>query len=210
MGSNERQGMSSFSSKQDAIRSFLDKGLTMVHLDARKDGVVVPRQFQGQKDLRLNLSYRFAGSHMEIDDLHVEATLTFGGMPFRCNVPLQAIYALTSQVTGAGLVFPESLPEEIVDELKRQIGDEFEQVVTTPEGNLTATTSSTTAPTGMPQQQPMQLSPQLASLPNRDLSPRRKAVAAASGSPRASGSAEGRPTKAPFLKLIDGGKDTAP
>ena len=179
MGSNERQGMSSFSSKQDAIRSFLDKGLTMIHLDARKDGVVVPRQFQGQKDLRLNLSYRFAGSHMEIDDAHVEATLTFGGMPFRCNVPLQAIYALTSQVTGAGLVFPESLPEEIVDELKRQIGDEFEQVVTPSDADQ----QQLTAP------------------------PRRKA-ATGGAPPRPGVEGQGRPTKAPFLKLIDGGKNS--
>lgn len=187
--------MTSFSSKQDAIRSFLDKGLTMIHLDARKDGVVVPRQFQGQKDLRLNLSYRFAGSHMEIDDLHVEATLTFGGMPFRCNVPLPAIYALTSQVTGAGLVFPESLPEEIVDELKRQIGEEFEPTATSVD-DLGATPPMS----GVPQQQPNQLSvaPQTA--------PKRQKQVASAGTGRAQ-PAEGKPTKAPFLKLIDGGKD---
>lgn len=116
--------MTSFQSKPEALRSFLDKGLTMVHLDARCDGVVVPRQFVGQRDLRLNLSYRFSGSAMDIDAQRVEATLTFGGMPFRCRIPLLAIYALTSQVTGAGLVFPESLPVELVSELKRQMSDE--------------------------------------------------------------------------------------
>ncbi len=93
----------------------------MVHLDARCDGVVVPRQFVGQRDLRLNLSYRFSGSAMEIDDSRVEATLTFGGLPFRCRIPLHAIYALTSQVTGAGLVFPESLPNELVSELQEHM-----------------------------------------------------------------------------------------
>src|ERR1700722_13431410 len=113
--------MTSFQSKPEALRAFLDKGLTMIHLDARCDGVVVPRQFVGQRDLRLNLSYRFSGSAMEIDEDRVEATLTFGGLPFRCRIPLQAIYALTSQVTGAGLVFPESLPNELVSELQEHM-----------------------------------------------------------------------------------------
>lgn len=93
----------------------------MVHLDARRDGVVVPNQFRGQQDLRLNLSHRFSGTQMEIEEEVVEATLTFGGVPFRCRIPFPAVYALTSHVTGAGLVFPESLPEEILHELQREI-----------------------------------------------------------------------------------------
>src|SRR5689334_20943580 len=95
--------------------------MTMVHLDARKDGVVVPRHFVGQQDLRLNLSYRFGGSHMEIGEESVEATLTFGGSPFRVMIPFASIYALTSHVTGAGLVFPESLPEDILAALRKEI-----------------------------------------------------------------------------------------
>src|SRR5262245_7309497 len=99
--------------------------MTMVHLDARRDGVVVPRHFVGQQDLRLNLSYRFGGAPMETADESVEATLTFGGAPFRVSIPFPAIYALTSHVTGAGLVFPESLPEDILAALRKEI--DFDQ-----------------------------------------------------------------------------------
>jgi stringent starvation protein B len=110
-----------FKSKRDALLAFLDKGMTMVHLDARRDNVVVPKHFIGQQDLRLNLSYRFAGSHMEIGDELVEATLTFGGAPFRVTIPFASVYALTSHVTGAGLVFPESLPDDILAALRKEM-----------------------------------------------------------------------------------------
>jgi stringent starvation protein B len=110
-----------FKSKRDALLAFLDKGMTMVHLDARRDGVLVPKHFIGQQDLRLNLSYRFAGSQMEVGDEGIEATLTFGGNPFRVRIPFGSVYALTSHVTGAGLVFPESLPEDILAALRKEM-----------------------------------------------------------------------------------------
>lgn len=113
--------MDVFKSKRDALLAFLEKGMTMVHLDARRDGVTVPKHFVGQQDLRLNLSYRFAGSQMEVGDEGIEATLTFGGNPFRVCIPFMAVYALTSHVTGAGLVFPESLPEDILAALRKEM-----------------------------------------------------------------------------------------
>jgi len=175
--------MTSFQSKPEALRAFLDKGLTMIHLDARCDGVVVPRQFVGQRDLRLNLSYRFQDSAMDIDEQRVEATLTFGGMPFRCRIPLLSIYALTSQVTGAGLVFPESLPAELVTELKRQMSDDNSELT----GEVY--TSEPTWAEGIVQDVDADLlfSENKAARPTR----RRK---------------EGRPTSAPHLRVIDGAK----
>jgi len=118
-----------FKSKRDALLAFLEKGMTMVHLDARRDDVVVPKHFVGQQDLRLNLSYRFAGSHMEIGEERVESTLTFGGAPFRVIIPFAAVYALTSHVTGAGLVFPESLPDDILTALRKEMDLEPTAVV---------------------------------------------------------------------------------
>ena len=153
--------MDTFKSKRDALLAFLDKGMTMVHLDARKEGVVVPRHFVGQQDLRLNLSYRFGGAQMEISDESVEATLTFGGAPFRVIIPFSAMYALTSHVTGAGLVFPESLPEDILAALRKEIDLDGSQ----------------------PQAE----------------------VAMKAAAPAVSDS-EGRPTKAPHLRVIQGDK----
>ncbi len=132
--------MDVFKSKRDALLAFLDKGMTMVHLDARRDGVVVPKHFNGQQDLRLNLSYRFAGSHMEIGDDLIEATLTFGGAPFRVAIPFSSVYALTSHVTGAGLVFPESLPEDILAALRKEM--DLEPAAEEDEAAMTAETRS--------------------------------------------------------------------
>lgn len=172
--------MTSFQSKPEALRAFLDKGLTMIHLDARCDGVVVPRQFVGQRDLRLNLSYRFSGSAMDIDEQRVEATLTFGGMPFRCRIPLVAIYALTSQVTGAGLVFPESLPAELVSELKRQMSDDGGPPLV--EGDSDEIEA------------------------NNPLGENGTLMAESKSTRPARRRREGRPTSAPHLRVIDGAK----
>jgi len=152
-----------YRSKKEALTAFLDKGMTMVHLDARRNGVIVPAQFSNQQELRLNLSYRFSGTEMSIDDSYLEATLTFTGVPFRCRIPMMAIYALTSHVTGAGLVFPESLPEEILSELEHEF-------------------------------QPVQRMDETMSMP--------KSARAWGGQRRP----QGRPTRAPFLRVIDGQK----
>ena len=133
--------MDVFKSKRDALLAFLDKGMTMVHLDARRDGVLVPKHFIGQQDLRLNLSYRFAGSQMEVGDDGIEATLTFGGNPFRVRIPFGSVYALTSHVTGAGLVFPESLPEDILAALRKEM-DLEPQVASEAEGETARTPRS--------------------------------------------------------------------
>lgn len=177
--------MTSIQSKPEALRSFLDKGLTMIHLDARCDGVVVPRQFVGQRDLRLNLSYRFSGSAMDIDEHRVEATLTFGGMPFRCRIPLVAIYALTSQVTGAGLVFPESLPAELVSELKRQMSD-------VPDGDGVDADSAAGDGIDIEANKPEGEDGQLSAESTSTRPARRRR--------------EGRATSAPHLRVIDGAK----
>lgn len=166
-----------FKSKRDALLAFLDKGMTMIHLDARRDGVDVPKHFTGQQDLRLNLSYRFAGAHMDVGTDEVAATLTFGGTPFRVKIPFVAIYALTSHVTGAGLVFPESLPEDILAALRKEM--DIDPSMTEP------------LPTPRVEPEPVRAAPE-----------RRRRTAPSGSSPESLG----RPTKAPHLRVIEGDK----
>ena len=52
--------------KKSRLLGALDQGLTMVHLDARRPGVLVPAELKVQPHLALNLSYRF-----DPPDLHV-------------------------------------------------------------------------------------------------------------------------------------------
>src|SRR3954467_15021106 len=100
--------------KRQTLLHFLERGVTMVHLDARKDGVVVPSQYAQEPHLRLNLSYRYNIPDLEMNDRRVQATLSFGGSPFRCVLPWTSIFGITSHA-GEGQVWPEDLPGEVME-----------------------------------------------------------------------------------------------
>lgn len=100
--------------KKETLLAFLARGVTMVHLDARRPGVVVPPQYAGDAHLRLNLSYRYSIPDLDINDRHIQATLSFSSRPFRCILPWDAVFGITSHGTGDGQVWPEDLPTEVV------------------------------------------------------------------------------------------------
>jgi stringent starvation protein B len=100
--------------KRQTLLHFLERGVTMVHLDARKDGVVVPPQYAQEPHLRLNLSYRYNIPDLEMNDRRVQATLSFGGRPFQCLLPWTSIFGITSHA-GEGQVWPEDLPGEVME-----------------------------------------------------------------------------------------------
>jgi stringent starvation protein B len=109
--------------KRQTLLSYLQRGVAMVHLDARRPGVVVPQRYLGDAHLRLNLSYRYSIPDLEIDDRRVQATLSFGGQPFHCVLPWHAIFGITSNASGDGQVWPEDLPVEVA----RTMADRDEQ-----------------------------------------------------------------------------------
>lgn len=104
-------------SKRETLLEYLERGVTMVHLDARRPGVAVPTQFAGEAHLRLNVSYRYGIPDLLVDDRRVQATLSFGGRPFQCQLPWSAIFGITSHATGDGQVWPEDLPIEVMQTL---------------------------------------------------------------------------------------------
>jgi len=101
--------------KRETLLSYLKRGVAMVHLDARRPGVVVPAQYMGDAHLRLNLSYRYSVPDLVVDDQRIQATLSFGGRPFRCSLPWPAVFGITSNANGDGQVWPEDLPVEVVE-----------------------------------------------------------------------------------------------
>ncbi len=100
--------------KKESLLAYLARGIAMVHLDARRPGVVVPSQYAMDAHLRLNLSYRYGIPDLEISDQRIQATLSFGGRPFRCTLPWGCVFGITSHGTGDGQVWPEDLPVEVV------------------------------------------------------------------------------------------------
>jgi stringent starvation protein B len=106
--------------KKQTLLGYLSRGIAMVHLDARRPGVVVPPEYEGEAHLRLNLSYRFQIPDLEVGEKGVQATLSFRGRHFRCTLPWSAVFGITSQVTGDGQVWPEDLPGEVANHLSTQ------------------------------------------------------------------------------------------
>jgi stringent starvation protein B len=100
--------------KKETLLAYLARGIAMVHLDARRPGVVVPPQYTMDAHLRLNLSYRYGIPDLDISDQRVQATLSFAGRPFRCVIPWGSVFGITCHGTGDGQVWPEDLPVEVV------------------------------------------------------------------------------------------------
>lgn len=99
-------------SKKDQVLECLEKGMTQLHLDARRPGVLVPEKFKGQHHLVLNISYRFDPPDLAVSDWGIRQTLSFGGSRFTIAVPWSALYAVASLVTRESWMFPHDMPEE--------------------------------------------------------------------------------------------------
>lgn len=102
--------------KRDVLLRLMDAGVAMVHLDARKPGVVVPAAHAKDFDLRLNFSWKFRIGDMNIGAEKIVASLSFAGRPFRCEVPWSAVYAVTPSGridSSAGEIFLADLPDEL-------------------------------------------------------------------------------------------------
>ncbi|MGQ0505463.1 MAG: ClpXP protease specificity-enhancing factor SspB [Myxococcaceae bacterium] len=100
--------------KKERLLAALDKGMVMVHLDARRPGVMVPTAFRGEAHLRLNLSYRFDPPDLAVGEWGVRATLSFSGDRFAVAIPWSALFAITSFVTEEFWMYPDDLPEELI------------------------------------------------------------------------------------------------
>jgi len=101
-------------SKLACFSRLVDEGLVLVTLDARVPGVQVPKRFAGALQFHLNFSHRFRVPDFAYDDLGVRATLGFDTGDFKCVVPWNAVYAMSSQVLNERRVFPESFPQELL------------------------------------------------------------------------------------------------
>ena len=110
--------------KQRQLLSMLERGLVMIHVDPRREGVVVPEQFKAQAVLRLNLAYGFNLPALDIDEEGVYAVLSFSRQDFGCTLPWSSVFAITMpDANNEGTMWPGSLPAE----LRESVGDTSEQ-----------------------------------------------------------------------------------
>ncbi len=101
------------SDKKERLLAALDRGMVMVHLDARRPGVVVPPSLRCESHLRLNLSYRFDPPDLTVGEWGLRSTLSFSGQRFAVAIPWSALFAITSHCTHEFWMFPEDMPPEL-------------------------------------------------------------------------------------------------
>ena len=111
--------------KIEVARYLLAQGSLFVHLDPRMEGVVVPKWYRTEPQLVLQIGFDMP---VPIPDLQVDAegiygTLSFKRSPFTCNVQWDAVFALAGD-DGRGMVWPDSMPQEISQEIEREAGRE--------------------------------------------------------------------------------------
>jgi len=105
--------------KRSFVEELLERGPVLVHVDARRGDVAVPARFRGDPKLVLRFGYGLTPAIVDltVDEERIAGTLTFGGVPFRCSLPWQAIYAVVSEVDQKGMVWPEDVPGPVVEQL---------------------------------------------------------------------------------------------
>lgn len=107
--------------KKSRLLTALEQGLTQVHLDARRPGVIVPEQFKTEHHLRLNISYRFDPPDLSVSDWGVRQTLSFGGRRFTVGLPWSCVYAVASLVSQDLWMFPDDMPGELVEAATQKV-----------------------------------------------------------------------------------------
>lgn len=102
--------------KKQRLLDALDRGLVMLHLDARRPGVLVPESLRNEFHLRLNVSYRFDPPDLAVGEWGIRCTLSFGGRRFKVGVPWSALFAITSHVTQEFWMYPDEMPTEVIQQ----------------------------------------------------------------------------------------------
>jgi stringent starvation protein B len=100
--------------KKEVALALLERSRVHVHLDPRKDGVIVPVHFrkQAQLVLEIGLNMPVPIPDLRVDDGAMTCTLSFSRQPFYCVVPWPAVFAMVGD-DGRGMVWPEDVPPEI-------------------------------------------------------------------------------------------------
>lgn len=100
--------------KKDVALALLERASVFVHLDPRKDDVVVPAWLKQQPQLVLQIGLNMAVKipDLEVQEEAVSCTLSFSRRPHFCYVPWGAVYALVGE-DGRGMVWPEDIPAEV-------------------------------------------------------------------------------------------------
>lgn len=108
--------------KRDLVVELLGCGPVLVHVDARVESVSVPQHLSEDRRLVLRFGYGLspAITDLEVSEDALSGTLTFNGVPHHCILPWPAVYAVVSDVDQRGMVWPEDVPKEVLEEMAQK------------------------------------------------------------------------------------------
>lgn len=101
--------------KKSQMLRLLKDGTVMLFLDSRHQNVMVPENYKGDFQLRLNFDYAFQINDFRVLTDRVEASLSFNQHDFFCKIPFDAVYLMINHQVQEGSLFIESIPNEMLE-----------------------------------------------------------------------------------------------
>jgi len=117
--------------KYDFLIQLLSEGDAMVCLDARLPDVDVPASHKDNAALSLVFNLNFKRP-FDVQEDGLYATLAFGGRPYKCVIPFEAIWSIHEPESKKGQVWEESFPKDLelkIKENTKEIDPESEPYV---------------------------------------------------------------------------------
>jgi stringent starvation protein B len=94
--------------KKETINRYLIDEYVLVHVKPDTPGVTIPEHLANQPSVTLKISKFFQGILSMLEE-RIETELKFSGAYFKCNVPYQAIWGVTT-AKGESIVWPKDAP----------------------------------------------------------------------------------------------------
>jgi hypothetical protein len=109
--------------KKEVALALLERSSVYVHLDPRRDAVVVPAWLKKQPQLvlQVGLNMPVPIPDLKVDDDGLSCTLSFNRAPFYCVVPWSSVFAMVGD-DGRGVVWPEDVPAEVARQARAADG----------------------------------------------------------------------------------------
>ena len=103
--------------KYDFLTQMLSEGDAMVCLDARLPNVDVPASHKDNPALSLVFNLNFKRP-FNVQEDGIYATLAFGGRPYKCVIPFEAVWSIHEPESKKGQVWEESFPKDLELKIK--------------------------------------------------------------------------------------------
>jgi stringent starvation protein B len=118
--------MATLPSKKEVLLELLEKSNVLMHLDARREDVMVPKNLKTnpQLVLQIGLNLPIPIRDLDVADDGVRCTHSFNRTPFFCVLPYPAIFAMVAE-DGRSMVWQDDVPDVVVrahEEEARRVG----------------------------------------------------------------------------------------